>query len=61
MSLEKEPDPETLYGAWYYVYGKGSHMNLAGKIIIGIPLAPFFFAFIGMWLLLNLLFKKENT
>ena len=47
--------------AWDYVYGSKSNTNLAGKIIIGIPLAPFVFIFVTTWVILDLLFSKKSA
>lgn len=47
--------------AWDYIYGSTSHMNLAGKILLGIPLAPFVFAFVFTWSALDLLFTKKSA
>jgi hypothetical protein len=52
------PKADTLHGAWYYTYGKGSHMNLAGKLLIGVPLFPFMALFVLTWLALDSLFTK---
>jgi len=46
--------------AWYFIYGKGSHMNLAGKIILGIPLLPIVLVMITTWALLDVLFSKDK-
>ena len=46
--------------AWDYIYGSKSHMNLAGKVLIGVPLAPAIFAFVGTWLILDFLFTKKS-
>lgn len=46
--------------AWNCIYGKDSHMNLAGKILIGIPAAPFVVGFVLAWELLDLLFSKKR-
>jgi hypothetical protein len=43
----KDIDPTTIRGAWYYIYGKGSHTNLAWKLILGVPLFPFVVIFVG--------------
>lgn len=45
---------------WDYIYGSKSHLNLAGKIILGIPMFPFLFLFIGTYCLLELLFSKKD-
>jgi hypothetical protein len=45
--------------AWDCIYGSKSHMNLAGKIIIGIPFAPAIAVFLLTWMLLDLLFTKK--
>jgi len=49
-----------LTDGWYYVYGAGSHMNLAGKIIIGIPVFPFLFILVFTYALLNSVFTKKE-
>lgn len=54
-----KPDPSTLCGAWYYIYGAGSHMNMAGKIILGIPLFPLFATFVLTWWTMDKLFTKK--
>ena len=46
-------------GAWDYIYGNKSHMNLAGKILIGVPLAPLVFVFVFTWVALDFLFAKK--
>ncbi len=46
--------------AWYYIYGKGSHMNVAGKILIGIPMFPFVAIFVLTWVTLDFLFTKKD-
>lgn len=45
---------------WDYIYGRKSHVNLAGKILIGIPLAPFVVVIAVTWLVLDLLFTKKK-
>jgi hypothetical protein len=47
--------------AWDYIYGSKSHMNLAGKILLGVPLAPFVFVFVVTWVVLDWLFLKRST
>ena len=54
-------NPNTLYGAWYYIYGKGSHMNLAGKILLGIPMFPLVFLMVMIIFILDSLFTKTNN
>jgi len=49
-----------LADGWYYIYGDGSHMNLAGKILIGVPLFPFAFIMVFTYALLNFLFTKSD-
>ena len=46
----KDIDPTTIRGAWYYIYGKGSHTSLAGKLILGVPLFPLIVVMVGTWL-----------
>lgn len=46
--------------AWTYIYGKKSHMNLAGKLLIGLPMAPFVLGFALTWELLDALFTKRK-
>ena len=47
--------------AWDYIYGSKSHMNLAGKILLGVPMAPFVFAFVATWAMLDWLFTKRSA
>lgn len=47
--------------AWDHIYGTKSHMSLAGKIIIGIPYAPFILTFVLTWLLLDFFFTKKSA
>jgi hypothetical protein len=54
----KPPKADTLRGAWYYIYGKGSHMNLAGKLILGVPLFPFIALAALLCLVFDSLFTK---
>ena len=56
MSDKKE---SIIKDAWDYIYGSKSHMNLAGKILIGIPLAPAVFIFVFTFALCDFLFSKE--
>jgi hypothetical protein len=49
-----------LTNGWHYIYGKGSHMNLAGKIILGIPIFPFAFIMVFTYALLNSIFTKKE-
>lgn len=51
---------DSLKGLWDHVYGKKSHMNLAGKILVGIPMFPFVVGFCGTWMLLDFLFTKKT-
>lgn len=53
-------NPTTIYGAWYYIYGKGSHMNLAGKLLIGVPMFPLVCVFVFVWNILDFLFTKQQ-
>ena len=46
--------------AWECMYGKKSHMNLAGKIILGVPLFPVMFALVTMFAVLETLFAKHD-
>jgi hypothetical protein len=46
--------------AWDYIYGRKSHLNLAGKILIGVPMAPFLLAFVLTWAALDALFTKRE-
>jgi len=45
--------------AWDYIYGKKSHMNIAGKILIGVPMFPFVAIFALTWAMLDLFFSKK--
>jgi hypothetical protein len=45
--------------AWNYIYGSKSHMNFAGKILLGIPVFPFVFIFVFTFALCDFLFSKE--
>ncbi len=47
--------------AWDYIYGEKSHMNTAGKILIGIPMFPFIAIFVATWLILDFLFSKKKA
>ena len=49
-----------LADGWYYIYGAGSHMSLAGKIILGVPLFPFVFIMVFTYALLNSVFTKKD-
>jgi hypothetical protein len=57
----KNVNPDTIYGAWYYIYGKGSHMNLAGKLILGIPLFPVVAVAVGTLLICDKLFTRKQA
>jgi hypothetical protein len=46
--------------AWDYVYGSKSHMNIAGKIVLGVPMFPVIAVFVLTWTLLEFLFTKEG-
>ena len=46
---------------WDYIYGSKSHLNLAGKILIGIPMAPFLLAFVLTFVALETLFTKRDA
>ena len=48
-----------LKDAWDYIYGSKSHMNLAGKLLVGVPMAPFILIFALTWTLLDALFTKR--
>ena len=48
-----------LKDTWDYIYGSKSHMNLAGKILLGLPLAPLVLILVLMWMLLDALFTKR--
>jgi hypothetical protein len=50
----------TIKDAWDYIYGEKSHMNAAGKILVGTPLFPFVIIFVGTWLILDLLFSRKG-
>ena len=45
--------------AWDYIYGSKSHMNLAGKILLGIPAAPFALIILLTWTALNFCLKTK--
>ena len=45
---------------WHYIYGSGSHMNMAGKIILGVPLFPFVFVMVFTYSLLDFMFTKKS-
>jgi hypothetical protein len=47
--------------AWDYIYGSKSHMNLAGKIILGVPLFPAIAVFVITWAVLDFLFTKKSA
>ncbi len=47
--------------AWYHIYGKGSHLNVAGKIILGVPLAPFVFLILLLVWIAERLFTREGV
>ena len=38
--MNKEPDPLTVRGAWYYIYGDGSYLNRTGRLLVCVPLFP---------------------
>jgi len=46
--------------AWDYIYGSKSHMNLAGKIFIGIPFFPYIFIVVAAYIILDNLFSKKG-
>lgn len=46
---------------WDYTYGSKSHMNLAGKLLIGVPMAPFVLIFALTWATLDALFTKRKA
>ena len=50
----------TIKDAWDYVYGSKSHMNIAGKIVLGVPMFPVIAVFVLTWALLEFLFTKES-
>lgn len=52
---------DMLKEAWDYIYGSKSHMNLAGKILLGVPAAPFVLIFILTWMTLDFLFTKKSA
>ncbi len=48
---------------WSSIYGQKSHLNLAGKVCIGIPIFPFvaiWCLFISFWVLVDFLFMKKD-
>ena len=45
--------------AWDYIYGSKSHMNIAGKLLLGVPMSPFVLAFVLTWATLDALFSKK--
>jgi len=49
-----------LKDSWKYIYGEKSHMNLAGKLILGVPLAPLVLVFALTWDVLDALFTKRE-
>ena len=51
---------KTIKEAWHYIYGSGSHTNLAGKLILGVPLFPFVAAFVVTWALCDALFTGKK-
>lgn len=46
--------------AWDHIYGSKSHMNLAGKIILGVPMFPVLAVFVLTWVLMETLFSKKE-
>ena len=50
---------KNLKDGWYYIYGKGSHMNIAGKVTLGVPLFPFLFIMVFTYSVFDVLFTKE--
>jgi hypothetical protein len=46
--------------AWDCIYGRNSHVNLAGKIILGVPLFPFVAVIVLTFVLLDALFSKAK-
>ena len=50
---------DNIKDAWYYIYGKGSHLNIAGKILLGVPLFPLVAVIVITWSLLDFLFTQK--
>jgi hypothetical protein len=44
---------------WYYIYGKGSHLNISGKIILGVPFFPLIFSGVILWNIMSFLFASK--
>lgn len=45
---------------WDCIYGSMSHMNLAGKLLIGVPLFPMVATVVLTWALMDALFTKKE-
>ncbi len=45
--------------SWTYCYGSKSHMNLAGKIVIGVPMFPVWLAIVLTLATLDALFGAK--
>lgn len=47
--------------SWTYCYGSKSHLNLAGKIVIGVPMFPVWLAIVLFLAMLDALFTKKEA
>jgi hypothetical protein len=54
-------DITTIAGAWHYVCGQGSPLNLAGKLLIGLPVFPYILLMLWSWMLFAKLFLKKAS
>ena len=46
---------------WARLYGKGSKVNLAEKLLIGVPMAPLVLIFMLTWVLLDALSPERKA
>ena len=51
-------DITTFSGAWHYVLGQGSPLNIAGKLFIGLPAFPYILMALVVWNIAAKLFFK---
>lgn len=52
---------EQIKEAWHYIYGSGSETNLAGKILLGVPLFPVVAVMVLTWIVCDALFTKKRA
>lgn len=60
LNLKENDLKQDFMQAWDYIYGSKSHMNLAGKIFIGIPFFPYIFIVVAAYIILDNLFSKKG-